>query len=538
MKKFIVLMLVLIVCSIAFVPSSNAINPDSYSLILQDIYNDYFYFNEINSFRSGYKLYEGKWIATSPEFNCTLMYNESTKEITLCADYIYDQVFFYRLHYKSPNYFYGAFTYLRDKYGNRVRLMDMEITKGSLPGAMPGKTAGRISPADIILQQEGDPNTLKLGALIPLSGELASMGEAFAKTLEVAQEDAQEYLNQSGSELSVELLVEDNQTNPGDSYHRIQDLRAKGVNIFLGPQDSSSVDYMKQFADAEDYLLFSSSSTAIGLSLPNDNVMRCISDDTHQAAALIEQAQDDGITDLYIVSRTDLYGNDFYQALERGFIEKGGAVKTFLYSRPDADIQDTVEALLTAISEQTALNDGKKVGVALIAFDEGIDIMELASTATDAGNVLWYGTDALAQSMAILQNGKAAEFAAQTNFTCTTIGRPQTEAFQAVSDKVTAKLGYTPPTLTLLIYDAYQLAVRAYQKAGTNEVETYKSALAEVAETYQGISGDMSLNANGDRAEGMYDYWTVHAENGQYFWDSDSNWTGEPVSILEWALFE
>ncbi len=544
MKKRICLLLAFITCCAILVPSSNAFHPYEYPIHIIDSDGDYFYLNPkyVDSYL--YTFFEGICVRGSDRnnfnaetYDCTLMI-DNKMNISIASFYKWDSIFYAHTYYESPALYKGSMTWLKIQNPKYKKVEDyaIRITKGDY--YLPKPKIITIPDDDVIPGQDDDPNTLKLGALIPLSGDLASLGEAYAKTLEQAQEDAQEYLNQSGSELSVELLVEDNQTDPAESYHRIQDLRAKGVSIFLGPQDSDSIDYVKQITFAGDYLLFSSSSTAISLSLPDDNVMRCISDDTHQAAALIKKAQDDGVTDLYIIARTNLYGYDFYKALERGFIEKGGAVKTFLYSKPFAEVPYVVEELTTALSEQAALNDGKKVGVTLISFDEGIDIMELASDSTDAGNVPWYGTDSLAQSMALLQNPKAAEFAAQTNFTCTTIGRPQNDAFQAVADKVEAKLGYAPPTLALLIYDAYQMAVRAYQKAGTNEVETMKSALAEVAETYQGISGDMSFNTNGDRAEGMYDYWNVYAENGQYFWDSESNWTGQPVPIMDWALFE
>ena len=558
MKRFIVLLLAFTVSFASFVPDSIAVARSSdlqlidwnqYSHVLIDADNDYYFVNLVKS-EYGFEQYAGKNVTIKGINECTILYNIEEKEIILASHYSglrissgyievpEKDIYFGTFKYSSPKRFEGIYTWLgigkEPKY--RVTKLELNVEKGVFPGLPSAKKYARNM--DVSLQQEGNPNSLKLGALIPQSGGLESLGEAYNQTLQLAQEDAQEYLNQADSDLSVELFIEDNQTDPGESYHRIQDLRSKGVSIFLGPQDSDSVNYMKQFADADDYLLFSSSSTAIALSLPDDNVMRCISDDTHQAAALIDKAQADGITNLYIVARTNLYGYDFSQALERGFIEKGGAVKTFLYSKPDADIPYVVEELTTALSEQAALSDGKKVGVALIAFDEGIDIMELASASTDASNVQWYGTDSIAQSMALLQNTKAAEFATQTNFTCTTIGRPQNGSFKVVADKVEAKLGYAPPTLPLLIYDAYQLAVRAYQQAGTSEVETMKSALAEVAETYEGISGDMSFNANDDRATGIYDYWAVYAENGQYFWDSESNWTGEPVSILEWALLE
>ena len=557
MKKLAVLLFAFTVLSLSFAPDSIAItkswhgvtiNYDDYDIVLRDSDGDYYGLNLVKSI-FGFEQYAGKNVTIKGIKECTILYNIEEKEITLAANFSDNtpfspvtelpqkKIYFGAFKYSSPDLFKGIYTWLYIGWESREKVSKLElyVKKGVFPGLPSAKITSRNQ--DMSLQQEDDPGVLKLGALIPMSGDLQSLGEAYEGALQLAQEDALEYLGQTGGDLSVELFVEDNQTDPGESYYRIQDLRSQGVSIFLGPQDSDSVQYMKQFADAENYLLLSSASTAVGLSLPNDNVMRCISDDTHQAAALIDRALADGVTDLYIVARTNLYGYDFYEALERGFTEKGGAVKSFLYSKP-VDIEDTVQELITEIGEQASTGEEKKTGVVLISFDEGIEVLELAAESPEASGVQWYGTDSLAQNGALIKNSAVAEFAAKTNFTCTTFGRPDSEAFRAVEEKLTARLGFEPPTTALLVYDALQLAVRAYDRAGTNDPAVMKAALRDVAETYEGITGSLRFNENGDRAEGMYDFWTVTEDNGLYFWQSDSGeqWSGDPVSVQDWMM--
>ena len=76
--------------------------------------------------------------------------------------------------------------------------------------------------------------------------------------------------------------------------------------------------------------------------------------------------------------------------------------------------------------------------------------------------------------------------------------------------------------------------------SGSGDPQSMKAALQNVAETYEGITGDLSFNANGDRASGAYEYWTLAEEDGIYFWQFDSGevWSGDPVTVLDWMIME
>jgi hypothetical protein len=113
-----------------------AVDTDLYSYHFRDIYNDYFYFNEINSYYSGYRLFSGVWNPFGNTwFNVTMMYRPASACIVVCADYTSEQVFYYYLHATDTyGYYTGSFTYLtlRPGYTNRVRRMDAVFIKGSL----------------------------------------------------------------------------------------------------------------------------------------------------------------------------------------------------------------------------------------------------------------------------------------------------------------------------------------------------------------------------------------------------------------------
>ena len=527
-----------------------------------------FYINEINSVGSRFTYYRGHYNLNNTTGVCSMVYDRVFGTITILVVQVgEDRIFHYSVEPSNEfKLLYGTFenvikdvpngTYdLEGELSNpqSAKVSQKNTTYYSLPYSRQN-AAQSTSP-----QQE---NVLKLGALLPLNGGLQTMGEAFQAALTVAERDMQSYLSEIGSELTVELLTEDTQTDPSETWFAVQNLRNEGVSAFLGPQDSASLDYMKQFADEEDYLLLSGVSTAAELSIPNDNVMRCIGDDNLQAAALADKMKADGVESIVVVSRADIYGTGMYQALERGWLADnahdetdngldGGfpwetenmyTATTILFSGLETDIfesdlPDTIQTLQNILDE-SAFVDKSKSAVVLVAYEEAAELMKQAAQTEGLDGVRWYGTDSLAQNAAVSGDAEAAAFAAQTQFTCSTFSIPESEANQNVREAISVELGYEAPSMAMLVYDSYQLAVRAYLEAGSDDPESMKAALTSVAQSYQGVTGDLTFNANGDRATGAYQYWTLAEENGLYYWQSDEGqiWTGEPVTVEDWMM--
>ena len=534
-----------------------------YNLILQTWWNRY-EFKLINILYPRFAYYEG--LPSYGGSGYSMVYDRKLDTITITwIDDGADWIFYYsreNLTYPDrTDYYECVYTLQRGGVGNDGHFI--YIKQGKLPEKFSAKVSQR-SAADYSLPysrqnaaQSSSPqqeNVLKLGALLPLSGGLQSMGEAFRAALTVAERDAQSYLSEIGSELTVELLTEDAQTDPGKTWLAVQDLRNEGVSAFLGPQDSASLDYMKQFADEEGYLLLSGVSTAAELSIPDDNVMRCIGDDNLQAAALSARMKADGVKSIVVVSRADIYGTGMYQALERSWLadnaqdatgyglydgesEDKYKATTILFSGLETDFPDTIQSLQNILDE-SAFIDKSKSAVVLVAYEEAAELMKQAAQTEGMDGVRWYGTDSLAQNAAVSGDAEAAAFAAQTQFTCSTFFVPESEANQNVREAIAAELGYEAPSMAMLVYDSYQLAVRAYLEAGSDAPESMKAALQNVAQIYQGVTGDLTFNANGDRATGAYQYWTLAEENGLYYWQSDEGqiWTGDPVTVEDWMM--
>jgi ABC-type branched-subunit amino acid transport system substrate-binding protein len=67
--------------------------------------------------------------------------------------------------------------------------------------------------------------------------------------------------------------------------------------------------------------------------------------------------------------------------------------------------------------------------------------------------------------------------------------------------------------------------------AGTNDINYLKKTFLQIANSYHGITGDISLNEAGDRKYGDYDFWTVKSNNSNdnpFVWTRDGRFQINP----------
>ena len=80
--------------------------------------------------------------------------------------------------------------------------------------------------------------------------------------------------------------------------------------------------------------------------------------------------------------------------------------------------------------------------------------------------------------------------------------------------------GQQGDALTLNSYDIVKVMAKMMQQnLGLPEFGlSLRNAFANAASGYQGITGPIMLNANGDRANGTFDYYGVQFSNNAYQW--------------------
>ena len=118
---------------------------------------------------------------------------------------------------------------------------------------------------------------------------MSSSGESSHEALKVAVEDVNEYFFKTN--VRAQLIVEDTKTNPSSALEGLKSIlgEKEDVRMIIGPATSAAVQGVKDYADKNDILLVSHSSTAPSLAIPGDNLFRFVPDDTHQGEAITKK---------------------------------------------------------------------------------------------------------------------------------------------------------------------------------------------------------------------------------------------------------
>ena len=375
-----------------------------------------------------------------------------------------------------------------------------------------------------IVPVEGQ-NTILIGALLPLTGTSSSTGEEAEASLRLAVDDVNNQFAKAGLPTRVGLIIEDTKTDPAVAVEKLEDLASKGIRVVIGPSTSAAVAAVKEYADKNDILIVSSSSTAPSLAIPNDNVIRFVPDDTHQAEILAKQMWDEGKRVVIPIWRTDVFGNNLQSALKESFESLGGKMLDGVgYDPPVGNFAASLHRINFIVWEQelrsltSKVNDAvkqygaDKVGVYIVAYDEIVPILIQANRHQELQSVSWYGSDGSAQLEGLIKNVEAAEFAVKTNFLNPIYGLDATDSFKKLETRIVEEIDRVPTSYAQVTYDEFWVAALTLKDGSAlqqDDIGSLRDAFINTANSYVGVTGRTELNDAGDRKYGSYDFWAV-----------------------------
>ena len=375
-----------------------------------------------------------------------------------------------------------------------------------------------------IVPVEGQ-NTILIGALLPLTGTSSSTGEEAEASLRLAVDDVNNQFAKAGLPTRVGLIIEDTKTDPAVAVEKLEDLASKGIRVVIGPSTSAAVAAVKEYADKNDILIVSSSSTAPSLAIPNDNVIRFVPDDTHQAEILAKQMWDEGKRVVIPIWRTDVFGNNLQSALKESFESLGGKMLDGVgYDPPVGNFAASLHRINFIVWEQelrsltSKVNDAvkqygaDKVGVYIVAYDEIVPILIQANRHQELQSVSWYGSDGSAQLEGLIKNVEAAEFAVKTNFLNPIYGLDATDSFKKLETRIVEEIDRVPTSYAQVTYDEFWVAALTLKDGSAlqqDDIGSLRDAFINTANSYVGVTGRTELNDAGDRKYGAYDFWAV-----------------------------
>ena len=361
-----------------------------------------------------------------------------------------------------------------------------------------------------------------LGGLFPLTGPWSTQGQTLRVAMELAVADVNQYLEGNAAGIRFATAIEDTRLEPALALEKAKALQRRGVQLFIGPNSSAEVAYLKPFVDANGILLVSPASTAGTLAIVGDNIFRFTPSDSLEAVAIAALMWEDGVRVVVPVWRDDEGNAGLARAVRGRFGALGGAVLGGMrYAVATKDFRATVAGLDAQVRRAVAQYGAGKVAVYLAAFDEAAPLFASAGSDSALAAARWYGSDGVAHSDSLLADPRAAAFAIRTGFPNPVFGVDEgaRDIWEPLAARIRSRTNVEPDAFALTVYDAVWVVARGFVASGaTLNIDQLKHAFTTAASTQFGATGWTVLNAAGDRKYGDFDFWAVREVNGVPGW--------------------
>ena len=386
-----------------------------------------------------------------------------------------------------------------------------------------------LQSPDTTTQTNNDDLTaeVKIGSLLPLTGDLSSNGEENKLAIDLAVDDFNTHLKEIDANWHLKVVHEDTATSPVIALEKLTSLYSKGVNVVVGPSSSAELRVIKAYADSNGIVLISPSSTAPSLAIPGDNVFRLITDDTKQGPAIAKLLSDQKIKVIVPAWRGDTWGDGLSSTAVNSFEKLGGiSDKGIRYNPESPEFSAATSLLAGKVQFYVDKHGAANVGVLFLGFAEILQFMQSASEHDSLDDVRWFGSDANTKEHKLTDDPIGLEFSNNVLFTTTQGAVMDNPVYESVNERIVDKLGRDPIFYAFSSYDAVWLAGKSILDAQSTNANTIKDAIMQIAEKHNGAIGSTRLNDAGDLEYANYEIWGIRGDDwvlvGLYDSESDS----------------
>lgn len=367
-------------------------------------------------------------------------------------------------------------------------------------------------------------DSVTIGGLFSLTGNWSSLGNSSTAALQLAVQDINSYLADRSVNFRLAYRVYDTKLDPATAASATDAaMTEKKIRYFIGPQSSAELAGLKDKISTNNLLMISQGSTASTLALPGDAIFRFCPGDQVEGKAIAKTMWTDNKTYVITLARDDA-GNRGLQTSVGSHAQSLGAIVDAItpYSATSTDFSSLLATLKTKIQTNTATLGTAHVAVYLASFDEAKELFHQAASDATLASVDWYGGDGVVLSSVLTSDSLAADFAMRTHFFAPNFGVPTNTNpdHDRIYNAIKTASGIEPDAYALSVYDAAWVLARALSSYPTarTDLAVLKSGLVSEANKYYGISGPVTLDANGDRAVGSFDYYGIRKTGNNFTW--------------------
>jgi neutral amino acid transport system substrate-binding protein len=375
---------------------------------------------------------------------------------------------------------------------------------------------------------------LKIGALLPATGELSPIGQPMLDALPLLVET----VNGCGgvNDAPVTLIIEDSQTDPTAGAEAMTKLvEIDGVHGVVGAVANPVASAVVDIAVRNRVPMISPGGTTSEFTARAEAGefegywIRTTPSDVEQARASAILAIDQGLTTVATVVMNDEYGITYERAFVRAFEDLGGVVVN-----ADNPVRIDPNAMDFDSEADEAFRDNPDAVLGVLYTEPGALFLKSAFDQELMDDVQIILTDSVQTSLLLDEVGQTAEgeyILAGTMGTIPGAVGPALENFIALWEE---KFGETPGLFVAHAWDALAMMILAAQAAGEHRGEAIKTQIRSVANApgievtdicealallrtgedinFQGASSTMDVDYHGNVIGGGYDIWLVDPE--------------------------
>jgi branched-chain amino acid transport system substrate-binding protein len=362
-----------------------------------------------------------------------------------------------------------------------------------------------------------DPVDVTLGLLTPLTGDLGSLGETFQNAFKMAIAD----LNDMQDDYNFLEIIEDTKTDSTATVTATTNLIADGVSGIIGAAASGNTLAAIEIAKNEKIPMISYASTSPAITTVEDDdfLFRVVPTDEIQGIAAALLAYELGFTKIAIIALNNAYGQGLVGVFKESF-ENG--THTVVVE------QSYAETLTDFTTIVTAVDNSEADGILLVSYNND-GVLILNELENQNVNIPIIGTD-----------GVKSPTLFEANYYIGMYGTaPLVDIDEEWGTRYNETYGAAPTIFVPETYDATMIMGKAVIAAGSTTGEDIRDQLRGIANGYEGVSGTITFDENGDQVGTAFEFWQATADNefirvGQYS-EGEATFTGEIIPVTPFA---
>jgi branched-chain amino acid transport system substrate-binding protein len=361
------------------------------------------------------------------------------------------------------------------------------------------------------------PQTIKIGALLPMTGNYQQQAEAYLMAIQFAVEDKNAELEED--DVIIELVLLDTQADPAIARANALAMIGQGIQCIIGPMLSGELQAVKTVLDDAECLLISPGSTMTELAAI-DNIFRIVPNDIEMLDAINTVMENDGIQNLAVINLSDSWGMSLQENIETQFTGSFLGSSDF-FSFRESEIRLALDSLSTIITENLTSAEYTETAVFVACYDEGTMILEFADDYDALAEVSWYCCDGYVNNNTILDSTAAAalQFALDTEFRSAIFGVEETDDYTALKTRIELATTQDVNNYAMLCYDAAAIGIDVMDMSDEDTLfDDLKQNLVDTLSGYIGVTGLIEIDSFGDRINGRYDFWGLN-DTPEWFMD-------------------